>query len=77
MASEPIPTTFSDFQINLPKSPLPTLMKPSEEPLKRYYQSDQLAKFRQSNIIKKKLQNCAESFRTRVYVCTSNLYSKL
>ena len=52
MTSNPIPTVFSDSQSNLPKSLLPTLVKPRKEPFKRVYQEDQLAKFRQSDIIK-------------------------
>ena len=53
MASDPITTTFSDLQSNLPKSLLPSLVKPRKKSFKRVYQEDQLAKFRQSFNIKK------------------------
>ena len=52
IASNLIPTIFSDSQSNLAKSLLPRLVKPHKEPFKRAYQEDQLHKFRQSDIIK-------------------------
>ena len=52
LASNPIPTIFSDSQTNLPKFLLPILVKPRKELLKRIHQKDQLAKFSQNDIIK-------------------------